>query len=379
MSVGEMTVSPDGNLLAYTDRRHRLPPVHAAREGPAHGPARAGGRSRASPSVEWAEDGKTLFYSRRAPADQARPTRSSATPLGARQGRPRLRGEGRALQRRRLEVARPQVPLRGERAASPRPRSATSPPTSRPAEMKVIAAREPDHEYDVDHRDGDVLDPHQRQGPQLPAGHGAGRRSRAGELEGGRAAPRRRDAVAAHRPLPGLLRAGRARGRLAAPPRHRLPQRPVAPHRRSRSPPTWSRPANNREFDAARLPPHLPVAHHLALRSTTTTRRPASARCSSRRRCSADTTRRATRSRPRRPRAPDGVKVPMWLRLPQGPQSATAATRRCSTPTAPTARRCPPASAPTSSASSTAAWSTPWPTSAAAASSARSGTTRAAC
>ena len=63
MSVGEMKVSPDGNLLAYTTdetgfRQYTLH-VKDLRTGQ-HG---AGQPSERVTSVEWTEDGQTLFYS----------------------------------------------------------------------------------------------------------------------------------------------------------------------------------------------------------------------------------------------------------------------------------------------------------------------------
>ena len=169
-------MSPDGNLLAYTTdetgfRQYTLhvKDLRTGKLGPEAVPRVT--------AVEWAEDGKTLFYSVEHPQTK-RSHQVFRHVLGERQGRPPLRGEGRALQRLRLEVAGPQVPVPRVRAAIPRPRSASSPPTARGGAEADRRRAQPDHEYDVDHRDGDVLDPHQRQGPQLPAGDGARRGSR---------------------------------------------------------------------------------------------------------------------------------------------------------------------------------------------------------
>ena len=77
MSVGDMTVSPDGNLLAYTTddtgfRQYtlRVKDLRTGKLGPE--------AIERVTSVAWAADGKTLFYSVEDPQPSA-PTGSSAT------------------------------------------------------------------------------------------------------------------------------------------------------------------------------------------------------------------------------------------------------------------------------------------------------------
>ena len=135
MSVGRLQGQPRRQPAGLLHRRDRLPPVHAAREGPAR-------RARTVPeaiprvtSVEWAEDGTDAALRASSTRRPSAATRSSATRSGAANDDAPLRGEGRALQRRRLEVAstastcssrrgsltttRGAVPARGP---SPRPR-----------------------------------------------------------------------------------------------------------------------------------------------------------------------------------------------------------------------------------------------------------------
>ncbi len=166
-----------------------------------------------------------------------------------------------------MEIARPQVPVRGER---------------QPHDVRgALPARGHGHGGDEGDRRAHpgpgvrrrssgrhVLDPHQRPGPELPIGHGHRQRSLAQELEGGGAAPRGRDAV---RPsdVQGLLRALRARGRVAPGPDHRFPQRPVAPDRvpgarLSGEPLEQPRVRRARGPDRLSIADHVPV--HLRLR-----------------------------------------------------------------------------------------------------------------
>ena len=101
------TVSDDGHLLAYSARQHRLPRVHAVREGPAHRRAPAANRSRARVGGLGADD-QTLFYT----VEDERQAAVPAVPPCARHRRPTtlvLRGEGRAVPRRRGPHAQPRV------------------------------------------------------------------------------------------------------------------------------------------------------------------------------------------------------------------------------------------------------------------------------
>ena len=69
-----------------------------------------------------------------------------------------------------------------------------APPTSRPATWQIVAPREDEHEYDVDHRGDQFYIRTNEGGRNFRAGDGAGERSAPAQLEGARAAPRRRDA-----------------------------------------------------------------------------------------------------------------------------------------------------------------------------------------
>ena len=87
------------------------------------------------------------------------------------------------------------------------------------AALRLVAAREPDHEYDVEHARRALLHPHQQGMSQLPGRDRADLRPRPRELEGALPVPRRRHGRGRRR-LRGLGRVLRARGRPAAPARH---------------------------------------------------------------------------------------------------------------------------------------------------------------
>ena len=122
-ALGAYVVSDDGNWLAYSTRHDRLPPVHAAREGPD-----AAGRlwpRTSSGSARWSgpADNKTLFYTTE-DAVSKRSDRFWRHIVGQPTSDLVYRGEGRAVQRRRRTVARR---ASSSRLATPRrrPRSAT--------------------------------------------------------------------------------------------------------------------------------------------------------------------------------------------------------------------------------------------------------------
>ena len=306
-----MTVSPDGQLLAYTADETGLPPVHAAREGPAHAASSLRTTAERVTSVEWTEDGKTLLYS----VEHRRPsgrTRCSGIPWAPPATTSCCEEKDERFSVGVWKSPRPQVPVRRRAAASPRPRPATFPPTPASAEMKVIAAarararvrRRPSRRH--------VLDPHQRQGPQLPPGDGSRRRTLTQELAGGACRTATTSCSSGHllfRDFYVLVereggwpqirvtdfRSGQSH-RIAFPePAYQVEpvEQPRVRRRRSSASPTSRRSPRPR--------------------STTTTPSPASARSSSRSPCSEGSTRRAIASRPRRPAAADGVEVPMWL------------------------------------------------------------------
>jgi oligopeptidase B len=151
MSVGAMAVSPDGNLLAYsTDetgfRQFKLH-VKDLRTGQL-GPETAE-RVR---SLEWAEDGKTLFYSVEHPQTK-RSYQVLRRALGA--------AKDELVYEEKDERFSASVWKSRDRkylfveSGSHTTTEIRYFPADRPtAEMKLIAAREPEHEYDVDHRDG---------------------------------------------------------------------------------------------------------------------------------------------------------------------------------------------------------------------------------
>ena len=141
-------------LAGVLDRHDRLPAVHAAREGPAHRRRRSSEAIERTGSVVWATDNKTLFYTTE-DAVSKRSDKFWRHVVGADQERAALRGEGRAVRRRRGPLARQEDDLRRvvredvTRAPLPRRR------TTRPAAFKVVLPRQAGHEYDVDHYNGE--------------------------------------------------------------------------------------------------------------------------------------------------------------------------------------------------------------------------------
>ena len=177
MSLGAFAVSDDGNAARVFDGQHRLPPVHAVREGPARAAdaARDGGaRSARSPGPP--TTGRSSTRSRRSRPSAStgsyrhRSARRSTTLVYEEKdeafsvgvGRTRSRGTSCSAsgshttsEARSLPADQPEGGLERRGAARPRPRVRRRPP------------RRP------------LLHPHQRPGPQLPAGDGARRRARA--------------------------------------------------------------------------------------------------------------------------------------------------------------------------------------------------------
>ena len=98
LGIGAAQVSDDGNLLALFDRHHRLPPVHAARQGARHPPRLCRhGRARHVRRVGDRQPDAVLRH--RGQGDQA-PDQLWRLKLGSAPG-VGLRGEGRALRHRR--------------------------------------------------------------------------------------------------------------------------------------------------------------------------------------------------------------------------------------------------------------------------------------
>jgi oligopeptidase B len=151
MSVGDFSVSPDGNLLAYTVdetgfRQYRLQ-VKDLRTGKL-GPDTA---ERVT-SVEWTEDGQTLFYS----VEDAQTKRSNQVykhALGA--AKDELVYEEKDERFGWASGNPSTTSTSSSTAAATRPRRcASSPRTPRAGDWKLIAERVPEIQYDVDHRDG---------------------------------------------------------------------------------------------------------------------------------------------------------------------------------------------------------------------------------
>ena len=231
MSVGARSVSDDGNLLAYTTDNTGFRDYTLHVKDLATGKLFPETVARVS-SVAWAADNKTLFYT---VTDMAkRPYRLYRHTLGADPTTDVLLYEekdemfrvftGRSRSRAVIFVGLG---------------SLTSNewywlPAGEPdGKLRLISAREKDHEYDVDHR-GDLFYIRTNKGcrnfrvvttPMAEPGPG--------ELEGNDALPRRRHGRG-RQPLRGLRRLLRARGRPAAAARHGLRLRRLVPRRLSR-------------------------------------------------------------------------------------------------------------------------------------------------
>ena len=223
MAIGTMSVSDDGNLLAYTTdttgfREYKLY-VRDLRTGRAAG---AAGREGDLGRLGGGQQDAVLHDDRR------RQAALSALSPRARRGRRRhdaLRGEGRALQRRRRPIAQQGLPVPRDRQPDD-VRGALSGrrPAVRDVEDRGAAQGRPRVRRRPPRRS--VLRPHQPGRPQLRAGDGAGERSVAGAVEDDRPASRRRDA-AGDAGLRGPDGAVRARQRPAAVPRRQGRRRGV--------------------------------------------------------------------------------------------------------------------------------------------------------
>ena len=215
IALGAYAVSDDGNLLAYSTDNTGFRAVHAATSrtcAPAscerrrRGEGGLGGLGRRRPDA--------LLHDEDAAKRPYRLYRHAAGRAPAE--RPRLRGEGRAVQHRRRPLAQQGLPVPGHRQPHHVARCAL--PARRPARRRVEGRRPARARARVRRRPPrrPLLHPHQRHGPQLPPGHGAGVRPPAARA-GRRSCPHRpgRDA-GGHRLLPGPLRPARARARPAA-------------------------------------------------------------------------------------------------------------------------------------------------------------------
>jgi oligopeptidase B len=151
MSIGDMSVSPDGNLLAYTAdetgfRQYtlRVKDLGTGQLGPE--------KIERVTSVEWTEDGKRLFYGVEHPQTKRsyqvfrHPLGSAKDDLVYEEKDERFNtGVWKSRDRKYLFV---------ESGSHTATEIRFLPADTGTAEMKLIAARAPEHEYDVDHRDG---------------------------------------------------------------------------------------------------------------------------------------------------------------------------------------------------------------------------------
>ena len=181
MSLGAYEVSDDGRLLAYSTD------VTGFRQYTLHVKDLQTGeilpdRVEKTVSVAWAADNRTLFYT---VEDQTkRPYRlyrqRSATPVEtgyAASTRRRTRCSASSVD----AVAQPGLSLPDQRTATRPARCGSCPPNARRPTGRLIAPREHEHEYYVDHRGRPVLYPHQRRRAQLPPGDRARRDRRSRE------------------------------------------------------------------------------------------------------------------------------------------------------------------------------------------------------
>jgi oligopeptidase B len=151
MSIGDMTVSPDGHLLAYTAdetgfRQYtlRVKDLRTGRLGP--------DTAERVTSVEWTEDGKALLYSVEHPQ-----TKRSYQVLRHAVGGARddlLLEEKDERFNMGVWKSRDRKYLFVESGSHTATEIRYLPADTGLRDMKVIAERAPDHEYDVDHRDG---------------------------------------------------------------------------------------------------------------------------------------------------------------------------------------------------------------------------------
>lgn len=151
MSVGDMAVSPDGSLLAYTadETGYRQYALHVKdlRTGQL-GPENI---ERVT-SVEWTEDGKSLVYAVEHPQTK-RPYQVLRHAIGSAHDEPVYEETD---ERFNVGVwkSRDHKYLFVESGSHTTSEIRFLPADTGTAEMKVVAERVPDQEYDVDHRDG---------------------------------------------------------------------------------------------------------------------------------------------------------------------------------------------------------------------------------
>ena len=262
MARGDYEVSDDGNLLAYTldntgFREYTLH-VKDLRTGKVFSES----IPRVS-SVAWAADNKTLFYV--VDDDAKRPYRLYRHRLGRRR-LPRTPSSTRRRTRcsRSASSARAAAPYVLLESSSHTSSEWRFLPAGEPdGAFQLVAPREKEHQYDVDHRGDTLLHPDERRLPQLPRRHGARREPRPVELEGARPLPRRRDGLAESRSSPATPSFSSARTGFRA---SRITDLATGASHRVEFPETAYAllPRDQRGVRRDEVPVQLPVAHDAA-------------------------------------------------------------------------------------------------------------------
>ena len=332
MSAGSLSVSPDGRLLAYRTDETGFRQFRLQVKDLSTGQLRPETAERVT-SLVWAEDGKTLLYAVEHPVTK-RSHQAYRWTLGSPQ--PQLFYEeaderfsvyvGKSRDRRHLFLSAGSLTtseIRFTRSTDPA------------AEWTLIAPREQDHEYDVESH-GDTL---------WIRTNDKGRNFRLvtapvaspGRESWREVVPHRDDVMLEIIDVARTSTSGSS-ARAASPGwRHRAGERQVARGGAFPSRPLH-RPQPERRVRHQAVPLPLRVADDLTVDVRLRPLDPPSGSCSSRRRCSAATTRRVIASSVTHATATDGTRVPMSLVLCGRTSHATARTRSCSAPTAPTAR-----------------------------------------
>ena len=159
--------SPDGRLLAYSTDNTGFRQYTLHIKDLDTGDVLADRIERAG-RLAWAADGQTLFYTveddDQAAVPALPPSRSATTDDD-------LVYEERTSCSTSTSIARAATPTCScPSAATRRPKCGCLPADEPSGEWRVVAPREHEHEYDVEHHGDWLLHPHQRRRTQLPAG-----------------------------------------------------------------------------------------------------------------------------------------------------------------------------------------------------------------
>jgi oligopeptidase B len=151
MQLGDLAVSPDGNLAAYTTDETGFRQFALHVKDLRTGQLRPETAERVT-AVEWGEDGQTLFYSVEDPQTK-RSYIVYRLSLGAAKPDPIYEEKDERFNTY-VWKSRDHKYLFVESGSHTTTEIRYFPADQPAAALKVIAAREPEHEYDVDHRDG---------------------------------------------------------------------------------------------------------------------------------------------------------------------------------------------------------------------------------